>query len=185
MAADRFRGPFHLGQAAAVRADGDDFLLVELDQHAAEGVAAAFHVGGELGAEDDLLEQRSGNDMVFFLVERRDRGKLSGVFAGELEFAPLPFDDRPLRGRFDLQLLVAAFAEDSAEVGQRQDGASFLLHLHSFDRNANPNLHIGRHEDGPGLGHVELHVLQDRLGAAAGGEESGSLECGSQLLAVT
>ena len=185
MTAHRFRRPFHLGQAAAIGADRRDLVGIELQQHAAEGIAAAFHIGGELGALDDAAKERSRDHVVLRFLEAGDSGKLFRVGRGKLELAPLAADDRALVGRVDPQLFVGAFAEDRPEVADRQDRAAGGIDVEPLDGDADADFHIGRAERGPVLGHVELDVGQDLFRAAAGGEQGGGLKGGKQLLAVT
>ncbi len=61
--ADGLGGAFHFGEAAAVGADGGEDVVLPFELDAAEGVAAAFVVGGEDRAADQLAEQ-PGRDFV-------------------------------------------------------------------------------------------------------------------------
>jgi hypothetical protein len=183
--ADRLGRRFHAGQPPAVGADCHQPLAVELDQHSAQGIAAAFHVGGEFSPLDDLAKQAGRQDVVLLLVERGDRREFFRVLGRQLELAAGPLHDRPFAARFDEQFLVAAFAEDGAEVDDRQDRRALFFDLDPLEVDAHANLHVGRHERGHGLFHVQADVLQDRLGAAGGSKQRRGAERSRQLRAVT
>ena len=57
MAADALGRHFHFGQPTAVGADADDLVVGEFEQHAAQGIAAAFVIGGEDRAADQFFQQ--------------------------------------------------------------------------------------------------------------------------------
>ena len=91
--ADGLGGAFHLGQAAAVGADGGEHVVFPFELHAAQGVAAAFVVGGEDRAADQLAEQ-PGRELVVarFAELRRSAGNRAGSPTGQLELAALAAD---------------------------------------------------------------------------------------------
>ena len=71
--ADGLGRAFHLGEAAAIGADGGEHVVLPLQLHAAQGVAAAFVVGGEDRAADQLAEQPGRELVVARLAELGDR----------------------------------------------------------------------------------------------------------------
>ena len=92
-------GADHLREAAAIGADRGDHVVVEFQLHAAEGVAAAFVVGGEDRAADQLAEQPGRDFEVARLAEAADGGNSAGFSAGSWNWlrsprivAPLPSD---------------------------------------------------------------------------------------------
>ena len=91
---------------------------VELQLHAAEGVAAAFVVGGEDRAADQLAEQPGRDFVEACFAELGDRRELGGVLGGQLELAALAADGRALAVGFDVERLVGAFAEDASRSGR-------------------------------------------------------------------
>ncbi len=149
MPADGVGGAFHFGQTAAVGADGDDFLVADLQQHAAEGVAAAFVVGGEERAADQLAEAGGRKAREFFFGElRRPRGTRRGfrrrggtrcARRGQACFA-----DR-LRA---CSLASRVLAEDLTHLVDREDGGAGGFDFDAGDLNADADFEVGGQERG-------------------------------------
>ena len=184
MLADRLGRTFLPGQAAAVGGHGRDVVGRQLQQHAAQGVAAALVIGGENGAADDLAEEAGGQFVVTGFVEKSDGGKLVRILRRQLELAPLAADLDLAAVAFDGKLLVAALAQDREEPRDRQDDAARGLDADALHVDANPDLQVGAHEDAFVVMHLQLEVLQDRLGAAGGGHAGGRLESVKQFLTL-
>ena len=113
--ADRLSGAFHLGQPAAVGADGGEDVVLPFELHAAQGVAAAFVVGGEDRAADQLAEQPGRELVVARFAELRDGREIRADSRGQLELAAFAADGGAVAVGFDAERVVAALAQDRAE----------------------------------------------------------------------
>ena len=88
----RLGGAFHLGQPAAVGADGGEQVVLPFELHAAQGVAAALVVGGEDGAADQLAEEPAREFVAGRFAELGDRRELGRIGDRQLELAALAAD---------------------------------------------------------------------------------------------
>src|SRR5690242_18724378 len=73
----------HPGQAPAVGAYHGDGLARQLDQHAAQGVASAFQVGGENRPPDQLLKHARWYYMITGRGEIGNLRKETGILDGQ------------------------------------------------------------------------------------------------------
>ena len=146
-------------------------------QHTAQGIAAAFVIGGEDRAADDFAKQAGGQLVKFFFFEGRDVGKFVRIFAGEFPFAAFAADQRALRIAFQMQFFVGAFAQNRAEAGDWQDGAAGGFDRDAGYGNANADFQVGGHERGYVGGDFQFDVLQNGLGAAGRGDAGRRLKC--------
>ena len=176
VAADAHGGTFHFGQAAAIGADGDDFVGIHFQQYAAQGVAAAFVIGGEDGAADHFAEQAGGELVEFFFLEGGDVGEFVGVFLGQFPLAAVAADLRALAVAFQVQFFVSRFAQDGTEAGDGQDGVAGGFDGHAGNADADADFQVGGHQHGFVFGDLQLDVLEDGLGAAGWGHGGGGLE---------
>ena len=140
---------FHLGQPAAVGPHGGDPLLGHLDQHAAKRVAAAFVVGGEQSAADQLAEQPARHLVILAVGEGGDGREFIGILGGQAEFAPLSLDHRSLLVGLDEQLGAAgAFTEDCRDTADRQQRIARFFHLDAHHLDADADFEVGCEQNG-------------------------------------
>ena len=158
-------------------------LAVKLEQHAAQGIAAALVVGGIDRPADHFAEEAGRHLVVLLLLEGQHVGKLVRVLRGELELAPLAADQHLPAVALQVEFLVGAFGEDFAEAVAGQDHAAGRFDGEARHLDADAHLQVGAHQDGPVRGDFELDVLQDRLGASRRGHAGGHLEGVQQFVA--
>ena len=182
--ADGLGGAVHLGEAAAVGADGGEDVVFPLELDAAEGVAAAFVVGGEDRAADQFAEQAGRDFVVARFAELGDGREVLRVFRGELELAALAADRGAVVAGFDAERGVARFAEDGSEAGDRQHGGAGRFGFDAGHFVADADFEVGGHERGFVLRHFEFDVLQDGLRAAGRGDGRYGLKRVQHLFAV-
>ena len=169
MAADALGRHFHLGQPAAVGADADDLVGRKFQEHAAQGIAAAFVVGGEHRAADQLFEQPGRKLVIFRFGKVGHRRKFVRVFGRQAELAAFAADHGRLASASirNCSSLLSRRIEPKRATGKT--AAAGNLHVDSGQRSfarPPPDRSPGRW---PKFSvDLELDVLQDRLGAAGG-----------------
>src|SRR5262249_13956713 len=110
-AADCLGRAFHFGEAAAIGADGCEYVVLPFELDAAQGVAAALVVGGEDRTADQLTEETGRDFVADGFAELGDGRELGRILNRELELAALAADGRRGSVGFDAKCLVGAFAK--------------------------------------------------------------------------
>ena len=183
--ADGLGRAVHLGEAAAIGADGGEQVVFRTRASRRRGRSGCFRCrwrrscgGSARGTGGPRLRSSS------FRRTRRSAGKSCGFSDGQLELAALAADRGAVAVGLDAERGVAAFAEDGAEAGDRQHGGAGRLDFDAGDVVADADFEVGGHERGRVLGDLELDVLQDRLGAAGRGDGGDGLKGVQQFFAV-